>query len=332
MLQFAINITPPEIPSAGFITAGIIVGFYGGIIAAVFAARAALRFWYKKTIGIKKAILLVSVPKEAAEKKSELEKQKTLQEIQEDIAIGEKLFAAIGGLRAQRGFASWFFGRSDLFSFEIVAREGLIWFYIAVPPKFREYITGQIHALVPNAQVEEVEDYNIFTPHGSIAGGYLTLKAATLFPLKTYRKLEAYPLDALTNVLSRIDKEDGAVIQFVVRSARKKWRKYGAKVAIEMQKGKRAHEAMASISIFKGFSKAFKTSKKGPGGAPAEEQSKRFLSAMEQEQQKAIQEKASKAGLDMNIRVITAAKTGTQAHEYLKNIMNAFVQYDWFEY
>src|SRR3989338_6565675 len=332
MLQFAINITPPEIPSAGFITAGIIVGFYGGIIAAVFAARAALRFWYKKAIGLKKTILLVSVPKEAAEKKSELEKQKALQEIQEDIAVGEKLFAAIGCLRAERGIIAWFLGRSDLFSFEIVVKCGLIWFYVATHPKYKDYVIQQIQALYSNAQVEEVEDYNIFTSKGAIAGGYLTLKRPTLFPLKTYRKLEADPLDGLANALSRIDKADGAAIQFVVRSARKKWRKYGAKVAIEMQKGKSAHEAMASISIFKGFSKAFKTSKKGPGGAPAEEQSKRFLSAMEQEQQKAIQEKASKSGLDMNIRVITAAKTGTQAHEYLKNIMNAFVQYDWFEY
>src|SRR3989338_3873014 len=147
MLQFAINITPPEIPSAGFITAGIIVGFYGGIIAAVFAARAALRFWYKKVIGLKKTIFLVSVPKEAAEKKSELEKQKTLQEIQEEIGAGEKLFAAIGGLHAQRGIVHWFLGRTDLFSFEIVVKEGLIWFYIATPGKYTQYVRDQGHAM-----------------------------------------------------------------------------------------------------------------------------------------------------------------------------------------
>ncbi|MDO8505724.1 MAG: type IV secretion system DNA-binding domain-containing protein, partial [bacterium] len=332
MLQLTLNVNAPEIPSAGLITAGIIIGFYGGITLLVVLLRVFFHWRHKKAMGIKKTILLVSVPKEAAEKKSELEKQKSLQEIQEDIAIGEKLFAAIGGLRAQRGFSSWFFGRSDLFSFEIVAREGLIWFYIAVPPKFKEYITGQIHALYSNAQIEEIEDYNIFSPQGAIAGGYLTLKAATLFPLRTYRKLEADPIDALTNVLSRVGKEDGAVIQYVVRSARKKWRRYGAKVAIEMQKGKSAHEAMASISAWHNFLKGFQTKKRGPGGAPAEEASKRFLSSMEQEQQKAIQEKASKAGLDFNIRVVVSAKTNERAHEYLKDIMNAFVQYDSFEY
>lgn len=332
MFQLAINFTPPTIPSAGLITAEIIIGFYGGIIAAVFLVRTILRYWHKKAIGVKNVILLISVPKEAAEKKSELEKQKTLQEIQEEIGAGEKLFAAIGGLHAQRGILHWFLGRTDLFSFEIVVREGLIWFYVATPGKYTQYVRDQVHAMYPNAQIEEVEDYNMFSPHGVIAGGYLTLKRPTLFPLKTYRKLEADPLDGLANALSHIDKNDGAVIQFVVRSARKKWRKHGTKVAIEMQKGKTVNEAMASLSFLKSFTKVFKGVMKSPKGMPQEESSKRFLSSMEQEQQKAIQEKASKAGLDMNIRVVASAKTKEQAHAYLKDIMNAFTQYNFYEY
>ena len=332
MFPFNIQVNVPDLPSSLTLTIGILVGFYGGALLLVMVIRWSLRFWYKKSIGLKKSILLISVPKEAAEKKSEIEKQKTLQEIQEDIGVGEKLFAAIGGLRPQSGFVAWFLGRSDLFSFEIVVHEGLIRFYVATPPKYREYVTEQIHALYPNAQVEEVQDYNIFTPQGKIEGGYLTLKRPTLFPLKTYRKLEADPLDGLLNALSRVEKGHGAAIQFVMRPAYKNWRKFGAKVAIEMQKGKTTHEAMASISMWKSFFKAFKGKKTGPGGAPQEEASKRFLSSMEQEQQKAIQEKASKAGVDLNIRVVTSAETGKRAHEYLKNIMNAFVQYDWFEF
>lgn len=332
MFQFAINITAPDLPSPLVTSLQIIVGFYGGVLAVIFLIRTVLRYWYKKVIGLQNTVLLISVPKEAGEKKSEAEKQKSLQELQEDIAIGEKLFAVIGGLRAQRGIKAWFLGRTDLFSFEIVLKDGLIWFYVVTPPKYKDYVIEQMHALYHNAQIEEVEDYNIFKPRGVIAGGYLTLKRPTFLPFKTYRKLEADPLDTLTNTLSRIDKTDGAAIQFVMRSARKKWRKFGTKVAIEMQKGKTIHEAMASISFWKSFTHVFKTSKKGPGGAPAEEASKRFLSSMEQEQQKAIQEKSAKAGLDLNIRVVTCADNATRAQEYLKNIMNAFVQYNSYEY
>ncbi len=333
MFPFGLEITAPNVPSPLLVSIALVVGFYGGIIVAVFVARALLRYWYKKVIGLKKVIFLVRVPKEAAEKKSELEKQKTLQEIQEEIASGEKLFAAIGGLRAERGVIRWFLGRIDLFSFEIVVREGLVWFYVATPPRYAQYVKEQIHALYNNAQIEEVEDYNIFSPKGIIEGGYLTLKHAALFPLKSYRKLEADPLDAITNALSHIDKADGAVIQFVVRSARKHWRKYGAKVAIEMQKGKTVHEAMSSTSSWKSFFKIFSVLKsKGPKGMPEEESSKRFLSSMEQEQQKAIQEKVSKAGVDVNIRVVVCAKTVERSHEYLKDIMNAFTQFNMYEY
>src|SRR3989338_753817 len=94
--------------SPEILTGLILVGFYGGIFALILFARAFLIYWYKKVIGLKKSVLLVRVPKEAGEKKGDLEKEKALQELQEDIAVGEKLFNAIGGLRAQRGVLTWF--------------------------------------------------------------------------------------------------------------------------------------------------------------------------------------------------------------------------------
>ena len=330
MFQLALNISPPEIPSSDLITAGILIGFYGGILVALLVARVLLKRWYKKVVGVKKTILLITLPKEAAEKKGETERAKTLQEIQEDIAVGEKLFAAIGGLRPQWGMLTWLLGHNDIFSFEIVADKGLVSFYVALPPKYKTYITEQLHALYSNAQIEETEDYNIFTPQGHIVGGYLTFKRQQFLPLKSYRKLEADPLDALTIAFSTIEKNDGVVVQYIVRSAKKGWRHFGAKVAIEMQKGKTVGEAVGSASSWKIW-KVLKP-KHGPKGMPPEEASKRFLSPMEQEMQKGIQEKASKAGVDVNIRVIAASSTQEKAHEYLKNIMNAFTQYSLYEF
>jgi len=63
-------------------------------------------------------IYLVRLPKE---KPQDLNKEESLQQLHEEIARGETIFASIGGLRAQRGFKSWLFGRDDHFSFEIVA-------------------------------------------------------------------------------------------------------------------------------------------------------------------------------------------------------------------
>lgn len=44
-----------------------------------------------------------------------------MQNLREDIARGENMFASIGGLRAQRGIIPYILGRNDHFSFEIVA-------------------------------------------------------------------------------------------------------------------------------------------------------------------------------------------------------------------
>ena len=328
LLPTDISVEMPTV--APEIVAGLyIVAFYLIVAAVVILARYFLKKWYSTHIGLKKSILLVTLPKEAAQKKGETERPKTLQELQEDIAVAQTLFSAIGGLHYERGIKPWFLGRSDNFSFEMVMEKGLISFYVATPPKYRDFMEQEIHALNPNAQVTEVEDYNIFSPKGVIRGAYLTLRKHHLFPLKTFKKLEVDPLEALTNSLARVAAGDGAAIQYVCRPAKGWWRQKSMKVAIEMQKGKSIHEAMSATSFWSSFAKAAKPM---PAKGPPQEASKRFLSAGEQEAQKTIQEKAEQAGLEVNIRIITSAKDSHQAESYLHDITNAYNQYNLYEF
>ncbi|MDP3245250.1 MAG: type IV secretion system DNA-binding domain-containing protein [bacterium] len=307
-----------------------LIFIYGGAMLLIFVARFFLKKWYRVHLGFKKVILLVSLPKEAAEKKGEAERKKSLQELQENIAVAQTLFSAVGGLHAERGFRPWFLGRADSFSFEIVAEKGLISFYVAAPPKYRDFIEQEIHALYPHANITETKDYNIFSPRGVIQGGYLTLRRHHLYPLKTFKKLEVDPLESLTNSLAKVAASDGAAIQYVVRSAKAGWRKKGIKVAIEMQKGKSINEAIAGTSFWHSF---FKTIKQAPSKEEkqTQEASKRVLSAGEQEAQKAIQEKNEQAGMDVNVRIVTCAKDAATAKGYLKNIANAYTQYNMYE-
>src|SRR3989338_903502 len=89
-------------------------------------------FWrtasLRASLGMK--ILLISTPKEALKKDNADEAG---QIIQEEIGVAENIFAVMGGLRAQKGLKHWLFGRTDHFSAEIMAREGKIYFYLAVP-------------------------------------------------------------------------------------------------------------------------------------------------------------------------------------------------------
>ena len=276
--------------------------------------------------------LLITLPKESKETEN---KKPTIKEY---LMPMENFFDNIGGLKAQRGWKSGFTGRTDSFSFEIVSdKEGTISFYIVVPKYLQQFFEQQLHAQYPMAEIEQVEDYNIFTPKSTIAGVNLKLKKHYIFPIKTYAKSEVDPLNAITNALSKIAEGDAAAIQIVACSAKSEWHRLGAKVASAMQQGKKLKEAMSSITggglsgFFKGFSEAAfpQPSKLDAKGEPKKLYQ---LSPMEQEIIKTLEEKAGRAGMDVNIRIIVSAKDKIKAEAYLNNIVNAFSQYNAYEY
>lgn len=307
--------------------AALVALFFVGLFFAVL--RVILRHSFRARHGFDMAVMLVMLPKESAEKKGEQERTKSLQEIQEDISVAETLFSTLGGLRAERGLMAWLRGRKDHFGFEIVAREGMVEFYVSTPKKYVQYLVQQIQTLHPNAHIEDVDDYNVFVPQGVTVGGFLKLQRHHLYPIKTYRQIEADPVDAITNALSKVVKGEGAAVQFVVRSARGEWRRKGVRVAQEMSKGKSAGEAIASTSLIGLLSgSGFKKSTK-PGEMPAQQHS---LSPLEQDMQKAVQEKSSKGGLDVIVRVVASAADPVRAQGILANIMDTFGQYNMYEY
>ncbi len=281
----------------------------------------------KNALSFDKVVLLVTVPKESL-KAEEQNKTASIEKVREDIAIAESLFSAVGGLKAEKGFKAWLSGRSDEFSFEIVAHNGLISFYVAAPKRLQNFIEQQIHAQFPYAQIEEVQDYNIFTPRGFIVGRYLVFKRAGGFPIKSYRKLDSDPLSAITNSMSKIAPPDGVAIQFVARSARPGWRKAGLEIAKAMQQGKNLSRAIGESSFLGRLMKTVKPSKKDSKAPPKEYR----LSPLEEEAVRGLEEKASKAGLDINIRIIASSEDRSRAILHMDDIANAFAQFNIYEY
>ncbi|MEY4744568.1 MAG: hypothetical protein RL272_513 [Candidatus Parcubacteria bacterium] len=287
---------------------------------AVLRSRA--RKKYQADVAFKKEVMLVTVPKEQAEKGEAGQQEKSLQQIQEKIAVMEGVFASIGGLKAERGLKAWFVGREDAVSFELVASQGLVSFYVAAPHHMKEFVEQQIHGQFPLAQIEEIPDYNIFSPQGAVVGTRMVFKRHHFFPIKTYKKQESDPLNALTNALAKVDKADGAAIQIVVRSAKGEWRHPALRVVKGMNEGKTLREAISGESFLGTLGSMFATKKKDEKKEP------RKMSGSEEEMVKAIDEKAGKLGLDVVIRVVASAGTQAAASSYLSNIVNAFTQYN----
>ena len=321
----------------------IILFLAGGILflaLAFFLVRRYLKAGDHLPILFSKVVLLVMVPREATGNDAS-EKGITLQSIQEKIGIMETIYSNVSGLSAKRDLRSLFLGRNDHLSFEMVIKNGTISFYIAAPKYLKQYIVQQIQAQYSDAHIEEVEDYNIFSPQGFIDGVYLKFTKSSLFPIKTYKNLQADPLNAVINTLSKMEDDDGAAIQFTIRPTKGDWRSWGTKTAAEVRRGKSLNEAVRAKGNLKseitgGWGSDLKDSILG-GHPKKDEQSVRSSesyrpSQMEEESAKSIEEKVSKAGLEANIRIVVSADKKEQVKMYLNNIINSFGQYNIYQY
>jgi len=204
------------------------------------------------------------------------------------------------------------------------------------PAKSARYIEQQIQAHYPEAVLEEVADYNIFHPAGKVAAGYLKTKREFVFPLKTYDKMESDPMNSILNVISKLNKDEGMVVQYTVRSAKKGWHKRCAQVVNKAIRTNSLKEALRSgffYDFFKVLGDFFKSmKKKDPEERQKELENPKRLTAMEEESLKAIEEKNSRAGLDVNLRIVVSAENEGRAEIYLENIANAFSQFNNYEY
>ncbi|MBU0530873.1 MAG: type IV secretory system conjugative DNA transfer family protein [Candidatus Uhrbacteria bacterium] len=307
-----------------------VIAVVAALVAALFIARAVIRRRVHSQGGaFDRIVVLVMLPRFKSQEET---KKVSAQEIQEEIADAETFFSSLGGMTPQKGLKHWFLGRTDEMAFEIVLEQGLIKFYYSIPRSLQQFVEEQLFSQYPDAHIEIMEDYNIFSPTGQIVGAYLTFKRPVVFPIKTYKKLDNDPLDGLTNALSKIPEDSGVAIQYVVRSARPDWRQRGLKIAQDMQQGTKLDDAVAGK----------KKGKKGGmakdllGGSEKQDQQKPDepyrLSPLEEEAVKGLEEKASKAGLAANIRVIVSSETSEKAQMILSNVLGAFAQYNIYQF
>lgn len=292
----------------------------------------ALRWWLHRRAKHRGAfeakILLIKVPKEL--RKEDAAQDKSQQQLQELIARMENVFATFGSLKPQEGIGAWLSGRSDHVSCEIVIDQEKILFYVVTPQKWQAFFEEQIHAQFPFASIDEANDYNIFSPTGVILATHLVLRRSSAFALKTYKKLDSDPMNTLTNALAKVEAGDGACIQLLMRPVDGGWRKYGVRIASQMQQGKKLSDVETG-SVWGEVWKVFKSMSSGPKD-PNKPDKTYSLSPLEQEMVKGIEEKAAKAGLETCMRVIVSGKTPDKAQRYMNDILGAFGQFNVYEY
>lgn len=209
------------------------------------------------------------------------------------IDAAEQMFASISSIH-HGGFFSFLHPQPAL-SFEIVARQEDIRFYLSVPHKLKDLVEKQIHGAYPGADITEVEEYSIFSEEGSVAFAGLKLASSDYMPLRTYRDLPTDPLSSITAVLAKMGKGEGAVIQILAQPSAGKWRQNGRSYISHTKKSE-ADPEKASFSV--------------------------DPKALE-----AIEQKISKPGFETIIRIVVSSHDQHSADAHLENLISAFGQF-----
>ena len=266
--------------------------------------------------------------------KEEMTSQQDPERWKSEIGAMEQFLTTLAHTREHVPILKRLFYGQPIMVFEIAnpSNSEEIFFYIAVPKKFRESIEKQLHSYFPNAAVEKISDYTIFTPTNATAASVLQLKNTHALPLKTYLTMNVDPLNEMSNALSRLQTaEEGACLQLVLATTNNEWRTLGRTIAHKMQQGKQLREVYSTsflIKLGKGIQQIFALFSSKQKEDPVIQSERTVqLTPEEQELVKSIEGKANKAGFAVNIRLIASAPTQQRAQEILSQMENAFSQF-----
>lgn len=275
---------------------------------------------FKRTL--KLSFLMVTMPK----KNSDLdEKQETQKDFKETIWLMEQLLSSLKSIYSYKIKKKILW--QDFLSLEYIAHEWQILFYVVCPKDYKELIEKQINWFYPDAIVEETKEVNIFKNRKYYTWTYLHTQKAFYYPIKTYQKLESDPINNITNAFSKLEEDESAAIQILIKPVSDDWQEECSKLSSKIMEWKKAKLSLNPLHLVVSFVEFF--------FEPKEEKwwdNWKKTSALTQERAKTVDEKAEKTWYEVVIRVITTWNDKHMIKTELKNIISAFYQFSFPEF
>jgi hypothetical protein len=246
--------------------------------------------------------------------------------INENISRAQTLYGILAST-FQKGFRHRIYGQRHV-GLEIVAKDGAIHYYAAVPVPMLGVVEQAITSAYPTARLEEVAEHNIFNQVGRITGtlgGELVLKESYAYPIGTYEDIKRDTMQPLLNALSSLTKEDGAGIQFLLRPADPAWRKTATAEADKKRGKKSSGKGVEGVLGLAGD--VFTAVLKPPEAKDNKDESK-DISSLDQSIIQAIEEKTKQPGFEVMIRLVASSNISHRAQTLLNNLVATFSLYD----
>lgn len=273
--------------------------------------------WINQTEHI---MLLVEVPKD--NEKKELS--------------AEQMFASLHGILRPKSELMREGAIQEHISFEIASIGNSIQFYIWTPRHLKDFVEGQIYAQYPSVRIREgVEDYartdlgnrNAYTTQ-------LDLTKNESLPIRTFQSFEVDPLAGITAVLAKLEEVGEEMwIQILARPIDDSWQDNGSKLVDDIKNGKKVnmqseiinHLISLPIYIISNFVMALFSP---PEAGKDEKKGEAKLSTSQSAMVKAIEEKNTKLGYDVNVRITYLGETPALAKQRIQAIVGAFKQFN----
>jgi hypothetical protein len=249
----------------------------------------------------------------------------------------EQMFASLHGILRPHAELQREGSLQEHVSFEIVSQSGAIQFYVWTPKHLKDFVESQIYAQYPTVQIKEnPEDYTRIDATGKIIyGTELGLTKNPVMPIKTFTSFEVDPLAGITGVLAKLDQlGEEAWIQIMARPIDDAWQEQG-KSYVESVKGGGGMDFSAKlldmllqvpIYIIANFAHALATPPSA--NAAKKETPKVELSTGQQAVLKAVEEKITKLGYDVKIRIAYIGPDQATAKMRMQALVGAFKQFN----
>ncbi len=241
----------------------------------------------------------------------------------------EQLFASLHGILRDKGELRNSGGVQEHLSFEIVSTAGQIRFYVWVPKVLQSFVEGQIYSQYPTVQIHTMsEDY--VDDRGKYPVTYsseLSLTDSEVLPIKTFDTFEVDPLAGITGTLAKLDPDNSEElwIQILARPIPDDWHKTTTDTWVRRVKSGR--KPLFSGVDWTWFAEVIGALFRPPAGGTGSEE-KIELSERDKTRIAKAEEKATKLGYEVKIRLAYLGKSEVDAKLNMQALVGTFKQYN----
>ena len=269
-----------------------------------------------KVLNVDSVLLMLEIPRENDKKE----------------LAAEQLFASLHGILRDKKELKNSGGVQEHLSFEIVSTSGQIRFYVWVPKVLQSFVEGQIYSQYPTVQIykmkEDYVDNRIKYPVSYSAE--LGLVEDSALPIKTFDNFEVDPLAGITGTLAKLkpDNSEEMWIQILARPIPDDWHRTTTDRWIQRVKTgtSRAISPTTGIDwtwLVEALGALFRPPAGGTKSDTTVELSERTKTRIAK-----AEEKATKLGYEVKIRLAYLGQNDTDARLNMQALVGTFKQYN----